>query len=443
MSRVLRAGIGTKRPQRIDQGLWTRRAALAVAAALAGPVLGACAGGGTGTAGGPIKPEGGNVQFLVWNPSATVNPIYEAVMKDFTAQTGVGVEALQSASGNYLEKLQALVSAGERFDLVGSSPTVMVPIAAGGLARELDTFMSRDRAFKLQDINKGVIEGGRWKAKLYTLPLYANATVLGYNRTIFDRGGVKYPDDTWTYESILAAATKLTKVTGAAETDVYGFDFSPGSNDVFQFVWGYGGQPFDKDEDPTRSTMSAAPALEALTWLADLVLKHRVVARFDQPRPAMATGRLAMLQLPATAVGSLGPQAQFPWDIVVFPRGKAGRSHNGGGVGYGISPTSQRPDAAWTYLSFLCGAPGQRRFVQAQRGAPVHKELEKDYLALPASPANRKAVIDMVPFLKALPKSPKVANAYTVYTDLFNGKFAAREACQKIDEQVNPILTAK
>jgi hypothetical protein len=78
---------------------------------------------------------------------------------------------------------------------------------------------------------------------------------------------------------------------------------------------------------------------------------------------------------------------------------------------------------------------------------PVHRELEQDYLTLPAPPANRKAVVEMVPFLKALPKSPRVADAYAVhndvYADVFNGRITPREACQKIDEQVNPILSAR
>ena len=229
--------------------------------------------------------------------------------------------------------------------------------------------------------------------------------------------------------------------------DVFGFDFSLG--DWVQFVWQNGGQPFDKStEEPTKGTLSSPPSLEAITFLADMVLKQRVVARFDSTsRPAMNSGRLGMVQLSLTGLGGLATSAQFPWDIVIFPKGKGGRAGNPGGAGYGIPPTSVRPDAAWTYLTYLCSVQGMRRFVQAQLGAPLHKDLEKDYLALPPPPANRKAVVDSQPFLKGSPRSPKIPAAYAVFDaifpDILAGKVSPTEGCQKIDQQMNAVLAAK
>lgn len=423
----------------------TRRTMLATAGALAGPVLAACATGGGGSAGGPIKPEGGAVDVLIFNPNAARNAIYDAVGKDFTTQTGITVTNNLSAQGlNPVEKLGIIVAAGEKLDLAGVSPLTMPQVASKNWLRDLSGFMARDRTFK-QGVSKDLADSFTWKGKPYGLSLYATFNVLAYNKTLFDKGGVKYPDDTWTVDTLRDAAVKLTKATGEND-DVYGFDYSLG--DWLQFVWQNGGQPFDRVEDPTKSTMSSAPTLEAITYLADLVLKQRVVTRFDaQNRVAMNSGRLAMVQLSLTGLGGLATAAQFPWDIVLFPKGKAGRAQMAGGVGLGVVPTSVRPDAAWTYLSFLCGVPGMRRFVTAQLGAPVHKDLEKDYLALPPPPANRKAVIEAVPTVKSNPRSPNVPPAFDVFNSIFPdilaGKISPKDGCQKIDDQVNPILAAK
>ena len=445
MSGTKRVALGTQRGQRGEERLLTRRAALAASGGLAGAALAACAGFGGGPTGGPIKPEGGTVDLLIFNPNTARNAIYDAIAKDFTAQTGITVTANLAAQGlNPVEKLGIMVAAGEKLDLAGVSPLTLPQVAANTWLRDLSSLMARDRTFKI-GVPKGVADSFTWKGKLHGLALYATFNVLAYNKTLFDRGGVKYPDDTWAHESILDAAVKLTKASGTPD-DVYGFDFSLG--DWVQYVWQNGGAPFDKVEEPAKGTMSSPAALDAITFLADMVLKQRVVARFDaQTRPAMAGGKLAMTALSLTGLGALATGAQFPWDIVIFPKGKTGRTATTGGVGIGIPPTSIRPDAAWTYLTFLCGVQGMRRFVTAQLGAPVHKDLEKDYLALPPPPANRKAVVDSVPFLKANPRSPKVPSAFAVwdmiFPDILNGKITPKEGCQRFDHQAGPILAAK
>ena len=161
----------------------------------------------------------------------------------------------------------------------------------------------------------------------------------------------------------------------------------------------------------------------------------------------MNSGRLGMLQLSLTGLGALGTSAQFPWDISIFPKGKAGRAGNPGGAGFGISPTSVRPDAAWSYLAFLTSAAGMRRFVTAQLGSPIHKDLEKEYMALPPPPANRKAVVDSQAFLKGSPRSPKVPAAYAafdaIFPDILAGKVSPTEGCQRIDQQMTAALASK
>lgn len=445
MSRTQRAESGAERSAQALGGLSTRRAALAAAGGLAGAALAACSLGGGASVGGPIKPEGGTVDVLIFNPNPARIAIYEAIGKDFTAQTGIAVSANLAAQGlNPVEKLGIMVAAGEKLDLAAASFLTLPQVAANTWLRDLSSYVARDRTFK-QGGPKEVADALTWKGKPYALAAYATFSVLAYNKTLFDRGGVKYPDDTWTHETLLDAAVKLTRATGSAD-DVYGFDFSGG--DWHQFVLQHGGQIFDKHEDPTKSTLSSPRELEAITFLADMVLRQRVVARFDaQNRPAMNSGRLAMIQLSLTGLGGLATSAQFPWDIVIFPKGRAGRAMNAGGAGFGIPPTSVRPDAAWTYLTYLCSAQGMRRFVQAQLGSPLHKELEKDYLALPPPPANRKAVVDSQPFVKGNPRSPKVPAAYAVFDaifpDILAGKVSPTEGCQRIDQQISAVLAAK
>ena len=428
---------------------WTRRRALAAGAALTGPTLAACAGAGGSPVGGPIKPEGGTVDILIWNPSTARNVVYDAIGKDFTAQSGIPVSLNLAAQGlNPAEKLGVMVAAGEKVDLGATSFLTLPQLADNKWLIDLSSFMARDKNYK-SGVPKEVADGLTWKGKPHALAAYGTFSVLAYNKTLFDRAGLKYPDESWTHETLRDAAVKLTKpgVDPNHADDVYGFDFSLG--DWLQFVWQTGGQPFDKaGDDPTKGTMSSPAAVEAMTFMADLVLRQQCVARFDaKDRPAMNSGRLGMLQQSLTGLGGLATSAQFPWDIVLFPKGKAGRAIPIGGAGYGISPTSVRPDAAWSFLAFLTSAAGMRRFVTAQLGSPLHKDLEKDYLALPPPPANRKAIVDSQPFLRGNPRSPKVNAAYlafdAIFPDVLNGKLSPTEGCQRMDQQMTAALQAK
>jgi len=164
------------------------------------------------------------------------------------------------------------------------------------------------------------------------------------------------------------------------------------------------------------------------------------------PQPAFQTGQVAMQTM---AVGSIGPvaqAAQFPWDVTFIPKGKTGqRANYAGTLLYGVSTASKQPDAAWSLLKTICGTYGVGLHVQAQIGAPSLKGLEKEYLALPPPPANRKVVLDSLVLLRALPKVRGMNDIYEpAFTQTLNrayaGEITATEAARLIDEKATPLI---
>jgi multiple sugar transport system substrate-binding protein len=338
------------------------------------------------------------------------------------------------------------VAAGQPLDVIGSSPVWVPDNVGAGVVKELNGYMSRDRAFKLDDYAKGVVDGATWKGKLYFLTLFGNFNVLYYNRTLFDRAGLKYPDANWTKEQVLDAARKLTQQTGDPATTIYGFNFARDLNNISPYIWNNGGDSFDKPEDPAKATMSSATSLEALQWLCDLILRHKVApGEGGAAQPGFATGRIAMQTQPVNSLGTTARDAQFPWDITLIPRGKTGRQNYAGTLYYGVCSATRAPDASWSLLKFLCGPYGHGLFVKSQIGAPILKGMEKDYLALPPPPENRKAVIDTIPTLRALPKVRGMNDIYSdVFTDTLNrayrGDITATEAARIIDEKATALI---
>jgi multiple sugar transport system substrate-binding protein len=427
---------------------------LAGAGALAGTVLAACGGGESGAgpagAGGAIKSESGTLVWYLWDAGADRLPYYEEIAKTFQAEhSSLKIELIPplTGSGTYFDKLKTQVAGGQPVDIIGASPVWVPDVGESGIARELNGFMARDKDFKIGDYAKGVVDGATWKGKLYMLTLFGNFNLLYYNKTLLDKAGVKYPDDTWTRDQVLDAARRITQRTGSADTDVYGFNFARDLNNVLPWIWQNGGDAFDKPESPTKATMSSAATLDAVTWLADTVNRHKVApGEAGASMPGFGTGRIGLMTQGVNSLGVVAREAQFPWDVVIHPKGKSGRPNYAGTLYYGLSGTTKLPDAAWTFAKHLCGVAGQRVFVRQQIGAPVHKDLEKEYALIPPPPANRKAVTDTLPTLKALPKTVKMMDIYapvftTVLADMWAGKVSPTDGCRDIDGRVGAILS--
>jgi multiple sugar transport system substrate-binding protein len=443
----------------VSQSAATRRRLLRRGAALAmltPSLLAACGGAGSGEntgSGGAIKAQTGTIAWHLWSAQPEHLEQYQAISKAFQDQQSqvkldMVVPASDSTAGGYFDRLKTQIAGGQPVDVIGASPVWVPDVAANGLGHELTSFVNRDKQFKLDDYAKGVVDAGSWKGKLYFLTLFGNFNVLYYNKALFDKAGVKYPDENWTLDTMLDAAKRITQRTGDPNTDVYGMDFNRDLNQVSPYLWAFGGEPFDKPEEPTKGTMSAAATLEGFSWLVDAINKVKVApGEAGAARPGFTTGRLGMITQGVNSFAATA-KSQVTWDIAPLPKGKAGRPNFAGTLFYGMGAGTKLPDAAWTFVKFLCGADGQGRFVRTQIGAPVLKGLEKDYLNLPPPPVNRKVVIDSLPNLKALPKTLHMMDIYDpVFTknmaDAFAGKVSPGEAAKQIDDQVAAILAKK
>ena len=95
-------------------------------------------------------------------------------------------------------------------------------------------------------------------------------------------------------------------------------------------------------------------------------------------------------------------------------------------------------------LVAACGGPTGADTAQVS-GAPSLKGLEKEYLALPPPPANRKVVLDSLVLLRALPKVRGMNDIYEpAFTQTLNrayaGEITATEAARLIDEKATPLI---
>lgn len=74
---------------------------------------------------------------------------------------------------------------------------------------------------------------------LFALAPTFSASVLYYNKGIFDKAGVAYPTDGMTWDELFALAGKVTKTSKQAEGRIYGFSMSRYLGDPFWDMLSY------------------------------------------------------------------------------------------------------------------------------------------------------------------------------------------------------------
>lgn len=110
------------------------------------------------------------------------------------------------------------------------------------------------------------------------IPQNFSSLVVYYNSDLFDKAGIDYPADGWTWYQFLDAAKTVTKdLDGDGLVDQFGLRIDSSLFRLAPFVWQNKGQVVDNDYTPNRLTLDQLFSLEVLQWFVDLKVSHGVV----------------------------------------------------------------------------------------------------------------------------------------------------------------------
>ncbi|HFU3990982.1 TPA: ABC transporter substrate-binding protein [Klebsiella pneumoniae] len=174
-----------------------------------------------------------------------------------------------------------------------------------------DEILPMDELFKYGDQKAGdFLQKEFWPAMhknaqvmgtTYAIPFHNSTPILYYNKTMFDRAGIKQPPQTWA--ELLADAKKLTDeskgqwgiMLPSTNDDYGGWIFSA-------LVRANGGKYFNEDY-PGEVYYNSPTAIGALRFWQDLIYKDKVmpsgVLNSKQISAAFFSGKLGMAMLPA------------------------------------------------------------------------------------------------------------------------------------------------
>jgi len=402
------------------------------------------------------------LRFRYWGDFKEIHVIQSTITAFEHDHPGITVHGERVNSGDeYVQKLMLEQAAGLTPDVmfVGTNFPIL---AQHGILRDLRSDVAADPSVPLSRYYPETIRFLTQNGKLYALPRdIAPEGLVYYNKTLFDKAGIPYPDGSWSWDYVphpergnkdfLTVAQKLTHRGADGASSTYGF--APGSTewDMLDFGYSSGAKFVDDVDHPAKLLYNDPKVLKAMQLAQDLMYKYNVspsavdvLASGVGPHELFAQGKIAMYMTGIWEVPKFREEiTNFDWDIAPFPAGPTGlHGVTNGGSGYGISATTRYPKESWELLKYIAGPIGLGNLAKAGLAQPAISALANSRLWLDGKrPVNRKLTIEEVPYshidsLTLDPDWPQVSQIIEPKLQLvWNDTLSAQQA---VDEFLGP-----
>ncbi len=450
---------------------WTRRGllhwggiSLAVAATPLGGVLG-CGRAippATGVPAGGVAPA--SIAFATLYKEDPSWQLSKRQLSDFEAKfPNIKVEPdwISGSTTDYLKKVQTYFASGLQPDVLYIHYLQTATFGAQGVLLDLNKHAQQDKSFQASDLIQGVADHFRYRDKPVGVPWYSGPHTLLYNKTLFQKLGVKTPDEyeregKWTWETLREAAQKLTRGAPGGPDRTVGLqtDLLPRLGRWERWVWQNGGELFDKER--TKSQFTAPAAAAAFAYVADLVTKDRVVVTAEEatqlvPRgSAFLSGRVGMqygiardaMTAPVEAAKSGG----YELGLVPLPKGKGGRQNIDGPQAYGVGAASKAPDVAWQLARWWADERPQEQRLELGASVPVRKSMSRSKAFVESlRPFESAGTLEEASRTVRAPFSPaNLGDVERAVDEAWNavlaGQKTIKDALDQMTSQVDPLL---
>ncbi|MFC4013878.1 ABC transporter substrate-binding protein [Nonomuraea purpurea] len=349
---------------------------------------------------------------------------------------------------DFLTKYMAQAAGGTLPDVLYNHYSWTQNLIANKVLAPLDDFIAKTPDFDMADIPQSGLGYFKRDGGLYGLPTDMAPKLLFFNKDLFDKAGLDYPDESWTFDKLFETARKMTSGSGAGK--IYGFSPMPKlENDVSAiYLKPFGGRFLDAAE--SKVMVNEPQAKQALGLWLDLLLKDKVVPSLAELQllekvDPFKTGHAAMMINGAWLMLELSKQDAFKWGVTHVPKGPQGRFTSAVGSALVIPASSQNKDAAWIYINEFLSASGYKF---RQISAPARQSAwEFNAKAMGLPPETAELVKEVMADYAAddgvlrLPANKKVVDtAKPVWERAMLGKISLDDALAEIAAKVTPIL---
>ncbi len=379
----------------------------------------------------PSEPmEDVELRLVIWDDRQVElhEQIIEAFQED-NPNISINVEVIPA---DYWTVVKTQIAGGDPPDLMWINVPNYPDLALNDALLPITDLVERD-GVDLSPFPEALVDSYTLDGELYGISKDFDTVGLFYRTDLFDAAELDYPDETWTWDDLTAAAAALTT------DDVWGY---AGGTSIQEFelnlIRQNGGEAIS--EDGTHSLFNEPAACEALQFLysfhTDGTAPDQITQDVDHHWGLFAGGRIAMMQDGSWAARSYA-DSEFAIDVAPLPSGKQ-RGNTIHGLAWGIPSGSEHHDAAWEFLKFV--ATEEAHLIQAEIGTviPSYAGTQQVWLdGFAEDGMNVQVLLDEVEYAKPFPVAVAPASWYweaarPAIQDTFRGNYTFPEACDEI-----------
>jgi multiple sugar transport system substrate-binding protein len=380
-----------------------RRAMLRALAAV--PLAGAAA-ACSAPAGPALVRDGGRARigYGVWDKDQV--PAMQQIVDEFRKEhPEIEVDIQLTPFATYWTRLQTSIIGGGAPDVFWMNAPNIAKFARYGTLLPLSQRL-RAAGVTLAEHPPNLVRLYQYGGEQFAVPKDYDTISLFYNRELFDKAGIAYPDETWTWQHVLDAAAEVRDPTRA----VYGFSAELDRQRVlYPAIFQHGGWVL-RDGRSGFAADETVGGMRILTDAVDRGLAPNAMASADtRGRELFLGGKLAMLNgLPNDSNNAYKDKAvRARTGVAVLPRGTVPGTviH---GLANAVNARTPYPDACVEFVRFMAGRLAGE--IQGRSGTILPSFAGTEQSFLDAKPEFRmRSFIDQVPYATAYPASVNTA----------------------------------
>ena len=380
-----------------------------------------------------------HLTFYTWGEAVELEAFRTVIGAFERLRSDVRVQ-LEEISYKTRSEIDTLIAAGIGPDLFRIPYLEIGRYSVSGAIVDLSPYLPPNLGSQFTEATWTAVQSG---GKAHALPHHTDTSAILYNKTIFDRLGIKAPcslEKAWTWDEFVAIASKVKRSAcefGFAMNWTYGGAFR-----WLNFLYQHGGTFLDASGRQTR-LLSDALAEETVAWTQSFFSQGLIppgdsAKSSQQVENLFATGVVGMyFDVGPQSLQQLNPA--FPWGATFLPRDRQAASELGGNA-IAVSRDCKHPELAAEFAAFVTNEENMRRFVIAAQFLPVRRSLLEETLIYPYRPDEMKVHLEQsktVPL--ALARTTTGPGFYQVNRILGDELDAAFTGGQKADKTVQRI----
>jgi len=348
--------------------------------------LAACGGGSSSSSGGTAstgsggtKPSaGGSLTINIWDSNQQAG--LQEIVDDWSKTSGVSAKIEVVDWDNYWTLLEAGASGGTMPDVFWMHSNTVQKYMENDILLDLTDYVAKDSSIDMSKYYEGVTELYTRKSdgKTFALPKDHDTIALLYNKAIFDKYGVSYPTEEWTWEDMYEAAKKITE---ESKGEVYGMAMNSSNNQDgwYNLIYSYGGKVITDDHKGTTIGSAESKAgMEMMRKLLTVGAPQSVVAETGTDSLFMSS-KCAMITQGSWMINTFYKaenHADYYWSLLPYAdlngNGKCEKEERWSaynGLGWAACAKTKNPDACYSLIAYLCSEAGQKK--QAELGVTM------------------------------------------------------------------------